>query len=228
MVVARVWPHVKCAGGRGALDGGPVPGHRTNGGSIVKLLTEREQVRRVAEEWRWCWPNAALRLPSGVVVGEISQRLAALDPETATAADVEAAGANGYVEPHKCHECGEKSWDCVRLGGLPDYLDCTATICERCLRKALALIERERFAAEVKRMRSDFAEAVGRHMGAKAFSADIVRGIDWNKVVFDWFAERGGSAGAPVTGTDPALGRDWTAASDARVRGVTAEPDGEP
>lgn len=201
----------------------------------MKLLTEREQVRRVAEEWRWCWPNAALRLPSGVVVGEISQRLAALDPETATAADVEAAGAKGYVEPHKCHECGEKSWDCVKLGGLPDYLDCTATICEGCLRKALALIERERSVVEAKRLRAEFADAVKRHLGGKPFGkpfvAEIARGIDWNEVVGDWLAENVSATGADVTGIDPADGRDWTALVDERVRpAADAEPtkDGSP
>ena len=197
----------------------------------MKLLSEREQVRSVAEEWGWCWPNAALRLPSGVVVGDISQRLAALDPETATAADVEAAGAKGYVEPHKCHECGEKSWDCVKLGGLPDYLDCTATICEGCLRKALALIERARFAEDVKRLRSEFGDAVKRHLGAKTFSAEIARGIDWNEVVADWFAASGSAVGADVTGTDLAHGRDWTVVVDERVRpAADAEPtkDGSP
>ena len=197
----------------------------------MKLLSERELVRSVAEEWGWCWPNAALRLPSGVVVGDISQRLAALDPETATAADVEAAGAKGYVEPHKCHECGEKSWDCVKLGGLPDYLDCTATICEGCLRKALALIERARFAEDVKRLRSEFGDAVKRHLGAKTFSAEIARGIDWNEVVADWFAASGSAVGADVTGTDLAHGRDWTVVVDERVRpAADAEPtkDGSP
>ena len=180
----------------------------------MKLLSEREQVRSVAEEWGWCWPNAALRLPSGVVVGDISQRLAALDPETATAADVEAAGAKGYVEPHKCHECGEKSWDCVKLGGLPDYLDCTATICEGCLRKALALIERERLVVETKRMRAEFADAVKRHLPAKTFSVEIARGIDWNEVVGDWLAANGGEATAGVTIADIAPGNDWTAVVD--------------
>lgn len=190
----------------------------------MKLLTEREQVRRVAEEWRWCWPNAALRLPSGVVVGEISQRLAALDPETAPAADVEVAGAKGYVEPHKCHECGRESWDCVRLGGLPDYLDCTATICEGCLLKAVVLIERGRFAAKSIRVSSDVV----------VFSSEIARGIDWNEVVWDWLAASGGSAGAVVTGTDLATGRDWTAVTDERVReggvasGGAADPEPDP
>jgi hypothetical protein len=185
----------------------------------VKLLSEREQVRSLVKRWRERDPGYRL----WDARGDVDARLDALDPETATAADVRAAGVN-WARLRECDECREESWDCVELGEEPDHGSRTATICERCLRKALALIERERFVAGVKKLRAEFAEAVGRHMGAKAFSADIARGIDWNEVVLDWFAASDGSAGAAVTGTDLATGRDWTAVTDEGVRDGEVAP----
>jgi hypothetical protein len=188
----------------------------------MKLLSEREQVRTVAKRWRDSYPDPEFRLRDGRIVGEIAARLDALDPETSTAGDVAAAmGNRGWVIQRPCDECGEYSWSCVELGEEPDYESCTATICEGCLRKALALIERERAAAEVNRLRTDFAEKVKRHIDAKTFSAEIVRGIDRNEVVGDWLAENVSATGADVTGTDPAHGRDWTAVVD-------TPKDGEP
>ena len=180
----------------------------------MKLLSEREQVRSLAQRWRKRYPDPGFRLLGGRTAGEVAAKLAALDPETATAEDVRAAGVNWVVAPQRCDECREESWDCVELGEEPDYESCTARICEGCLRKALGLIERARFAEDVKRLRSEFGDAVKRHLGAKTFSAEIARGIDWNEVVADWFVASGSAAGADVTGTDPAHGRDWTAVLD--------------
>lgn len=188
----------------------------------MKLLSEREQVRSVVKRWRERYPDPEFRL----------RDLDALDPETATAEDVAAAmGNRSWVCQRTCDECGEDSWSCVELGEEPDDESCTATICEGCLRKALALIERARFAEDVKRLRSEFGDAVKRHLGAKTFSAEIARGIDWNEVVADWFAASGSAVGADVTGTDLAHGRDWTVVVDERVRpAADAEPtkDGSP
>ena len=171
----------------------------------MKLLSEREQVRSVVKRWRERYPDPEFRL----------RDLDALDPETATAEDVALAmGNRGWVRQRTCDECGEDSWSCVELGEEPDDESCTATICEGCLRKALALIERARFAEDVKRLRSEFGDAVKRHLGAKTFSAEIARGIDWNEVVADWFAANGGEATAGVTIADIAPGNDWTAVVD--------------
>ena len=188
----------------------------------MKMLSERGQVRSVAKRWRDRYPDPEFRLRDGRIAGDIADRVDAIDPETATAEDVAAAmGNRSWVCQRTCDECGEDSWSCVELGEEPDYESCTATICEGCLRKALALIERERAAAEVNRLRTDFAEKVKRHIDAKTFSAEIVRGIDRNEVVGDWLAENVSATGADVTGTDPAHGRDWTAVVD-------TPKDGEP
>ena len=95
----------------------------------MKLLSEREQVRSVVKRWRERYPDPEFRL----------RDLDALDPETATAEDVAAAmGNRSWVCQRTCDECGEDSWSCVELGEEPDDESCTATICEGCLRKALA------------------------------------------------------------------------------------------
>jgi hypothetical protein len=116
----------------------------------VKLLSERNQVRSVAERWlrqykRWYrghgyvwydWPGDPGR-------GErIHEGLLALDVETATAADVDAVigFAKGWVAPESCYECGDRSWDVVQLGEEPEYESHTAYICGSCLRKALGLV----------------------------------------------------------------------------------------
>ena len=199
----------------------------------MKLLSEREQVRSVVKRWRERYPDPEFGLRDGRTAGEIAARLDAIDPETAMAEDVAAAMGNlgGWVRQRPCDECGEYSWSCVELGEEPDDESCTATICEGCLRKALALIERARFAEDVKRLRSEFADAVKRHLPAKTFSVEIARGIDWNDVVGDWLAANGGEATAGVTIADIAPGNDWTAVVDERVRpAADAEPtkDGSP
>lgn len=162
----------------------------------MKILSEREQVRAVSQEWKKSHRDPECRMRDGRTVGEITDRLDAIDPETATAEDVFAAiGHRSWACQQTCDECGEESWSCVEIGQEPDYESCTATICEGCLRKALALIERERLAEEAKRLRAEFGDVVKRHLG-------------------EWLAENGSSTGVDVTGTDPAHGLDWTAVVD--------------
>ena len=173
------------------------------GGGTVKLLSEREQVRTVAKRWRDRYPDPEFRLRDGRTAGEIADRLDALDPETATAEDVGVAmGRRSWVCQQTCYECWKDSWSCVEIGEEPNDESCTATICEGCLRKALALIEWERLAEEAKRSRAEFADVVKRNL-------------------VDRLAASGSAAGADVTGTDPAHGRDWTAVLD-------TPKDGEP
>ena len=146
------WPAI-------ASDGGvSVPA--ATGRRPVKLLNERAQVREVAGKRRDQYPDPEYRLADGRRVGDILTAIKALDPETATAADVDATGARGWVAPRKCDECGEESWDAVELGEPPDYESCTATICERCLMAALDLIEIARYAEAWKAYRAAVARAL--------------------------------------------------------------------
>jgi hypothetical protein len=105
----------------------------------MELLNERNQVRTVARRWH-CQYGA------GTYGGDKRRRmvgaeLAALDVETATAADVaELVGNGSWVCKNICHECGADTWDAVQVGQAPDYESSTAIICGDCLRAALRLL----------------------------------------------------------------------------------------
>jgi len=105
----------------------------------MKLLNERHQVRNVAEKWR-------AQYGAGTYGGDkrqrmVGQELAALNAETATAAEVaEIVGNGSWVCKNTCHECGAETWDAVEVGQPPDYESSTATICGNCLRAALRLL----------------------------------------------------------------------------------------
>jgi hypothetical protein len=105
----------------------------------MELLNERNQVRTLAKRWH-------AQYGAGTYGGDKRQRmvgteLAALNTETATAAEVaEIVGNGSWVSMNTCHECGAETWDAVEVGQPPDYESHTATICADCLRAALRLL----------------------------------------------------------------------------------------
>lgn len=101
----------------------------------MKLLTERAQVRAVIEYSRQQVAERTGHKCDRALL-EAFKKAAALDPETATAADV-------GVTQRACTECGHVGWDIVQLGEEPDYESDTAWICLACLRNAVALVESE-------------------------------------------------------------------------------------
>jgi hypothetical protein len=106
----------------------------------MKIMSERNQVRGVAERWREQYGN--YRDPSKQ---RITAELAAIDDEVATAEEVKAIiGNDSWAGQKRCNECGERSWEVVQLGEEPDFESATACICEGCLRKALKLIKDNR------------------------------------------------------------------------------------
>jgi hypothetical protein len=109
----------------------------------MNLLDERAQVREAAGLWRHRYKAGSkwIRTDRHADTAAVYERLAALDVDTATAADVEAIiGNRSWCEPQRCHECGVRSWHVVQLGEDPDYESATANICTDCLRAALALV----------------------------------------------------------------------------------------
>jgi hypothetical protein len=106
----------------------------------MKLLNERNQVRDVAKRWRSHYGAGTYGADKRKRM--VGDELAALNVETATAADVaEIVGNGSWVEKTACHECGGRTWDAVQVGEPPDYESSTATICGNCLRAALRLID---------------------------------------------------------------------------------------
>lgn len=104
----------------------------------MKIITERTLIREVAEKWREAYSD-----PHWIKDKEkqaIGVNLAALDPERATPADVEAVIGNpSWTNVGECDECGKAVKALVEVGQDPGYDSSTARICKRCATKALAL-----------------------------------------------------------------------------------------
>jgi hypothetical protein len=107
----------------------------------MKLLNERVLIREVAQRWQEQY--AGYRGPTPADTAEkqsIGRKLAALDGETATAADVEAIiGNDSWTRIDHCNECG--AVDPPAAVRLAEDSSSTADICLPCLRKAAQLIE---------------------------------------------------------------------------------------
>ncbi len=98
----------------------------------VKIINERNQIRDVASRWREQY---------GQRKAAISERLDALDGETATAADVEAIiGNRSWTSVQACDECKREAAAVVEIGQEPDYESRTAYICLDCINAAAALL----------------------------------------------------------------------------------------
>lgn len=101
------------------------------------IITERYLIRGVAAKWAAQYRDQTRRLKGGETAGSIHARLAALNGETATVADVEAIiGNSSWTTPPTCSECGAEGGPVVQLGEEPDYESSTAWVCGPCLRAA--------------------------------------------------------------------------------------------
>lgn len=105
----------------------------------MKLLTEREQIKGLAQRWRRQYPTGTYDADKRG--RNVQAELDALDEETATAdqaADI--IGNRSWVGPGACHECKTETWDLVQVGEEPDYESSTACLCANCLEAALRLV----------------------------------------------------------------------------------------
>lgn len=104
----------------------------------MKVITVRTQVREVAERWRKQYSTKAYA--NDTEKQGIAKRLDNLDPETATAEDVEAIiGNRSWAELPKCHECGKRHPVVVEIGEPVEYESATAQLCYSCLSQAALL-----------------------------------------------------------------------------------------
>ena len=71
----------------------------------------------------------------------IGKKLAALPKAERTPARIAEIIGNDSWAVVECDQCGERVPAAVTVGQQPDYETSTATICEPCLRRALALLE---------------------------------------------------------------------------------------
>jgi hypothetical protein len=105
----------------------------------MKLLNERVLIREVARRWKVQYAGYRGRNPKDTAEKEaIGRKLAKLDGEMATAADVEAIiGNDSWTKIDHCDECGAENIPAaIRLA---DDSESSADICLPCLQKAMQL-----------------------------------------------------------------------------------------
>lgn len=102
----------------------------------MKLLTERVLIREVAQRWKEQYTGYAGRNADDMKA--IGKKLAALNGDTATAADVEAIiGNDSWTRIDHCDECGITNPPIVVR--LADDTEHVADVCLPCLRNAVRL-----------------------------------------------------------------------------------------
>lgn len=108
------------------------------------IITTRDRIRGVAK--RWAEQYKVKRGPDAERWTAIENRLAALDVETATAADVKAIIGNDSWTDVNCDVCGKDAGTVVSMERPPSYVDpdfppdpdVVACVCRACLVAALA------------------------------------------------------------------------------------------
>jgi hypothetical protein len=109
--------------------------------AAARLITRRDVIREAIARVRASLPRYAAAKNAGWW-SDHAPRLAALDPETATKADVDAAAGNTSHTSLVCNGCGQDVDDAVQVGEgeVEDYESRTATLCRRCVAEAAALL----------------------------------------------------------------------------------------
>jgi hypothetical protein len=101
----------------------------------MKVITQRVLIREAAQRWR---EQYGANHRWGRDKDDVYAKLAALDVERATAADVDAIiGNTSWTEVPACDECGKRRNEVVQIGQEPDYESSTAEVCVPCLRAAI-------------------------------------------------------------------------------------------
>jgi hypothetical protein len=104
----------------------------------MKLRTEREEIRKVANRWNSQYAGSHWR--KDAEKNEIGRRLNAMDAETATADDVAAIIGNDSWIDVRCDECGTRKQTLVHFGDEPDYEANWQFLCGDCLTAGLKLL----------------------------------------------------------------------------------------
>lgn len=100
------------------------------------ISTERDKIRTVVARWKVQYPT---NRSSGEKLA-IGEKLAALDPETATAEDVKQIIGNDSWTTAWCDECESSHAWTVRIGQETDYESSTVTLCRNCAQMLLGFL----------------------------------------------------------------------------------------
>ena len=107
---------------------------------VMILLNKKSQLRTLAKNWHDQYGEGSYSEDKrGRMVGV---ELAALDPETASIADVEEIiGNSSWIVEPTCDECSVQGWDAVEVGDRNSQESNTAVLCRGCLQAALKLLD---------------------------------------------------------------------------------------
>ena len=100
----------------------------------MKSLGQREQIRTVAERWKfnYCQVGTWVVTQKGDDTKAIYEELLKLDLETCSIIEVEAlVGSDRWVRMQECHECAQKRWACLDIGG--------TVLCSQCMYRGLGV-----------------------------------------------------------------------------------------
>lgn len=110
----------------------------------IERITRRDIIRAVPDNFRKQYgshPNEmAAWSKHGRTRGELIERSKALDAETCTAEEMNAAIETNWTA-HECDECGDDFDTLVRIGQEPDYEARWVDLCHSCVSVALNAIE---------------------------------------------------------------------------------------
>lgn len=106
----------------------------------MEIMNERFQIKQAIKNWIGMY---GLEETYGADKRgrQVGKELMALDQETATTSEVTEIIGVSWVYKKECGECGEKTWDIVEIGEIPNYESQTAYLCLNCLKKAVRLLE---------------------------------------------------------------------------------------
>ena len=105
----------------------------------MKIITERDRIRNVAERWAKQY-GVGTRWECDPVKQGILQSLEMLNGNTCSAKIVDEIIGNNTWTRMRCDQCKKNTTWIIQLGEKPGYESQTANICRACFDKAITLV----------------------------------------------------------------------------------------
>lgn len=111
----------------------------------MRVITRRESIRDNITRWISTFgpypADQPMQWTQGVPLGVYADRIKALDPDTATVAQVRAANDRVDLTMSECDECGRDCDILIHIGDEPDYDARWQDLCVPCLNNAISLAQ---------------------------------------------------------------------------------------
>lgn len=105
----------------------------------MKVITSRDKIKGAISSFIRAWGDGSYTADNRNRM--VGKELRALDPETATAEQVDEIIGNRSWTRLKCNECDKEVEGLVCIGEEPDYDSQTAFVCFACLREAFDMVK---------------------------------------------------------------------------------------